>query len=128
MDDFNQQILISMDQQYFWEESRITVNTSHPFWIDGKSSLALRGDFVEECLWVPGLVHASAQHIGVFNPTPTELTGSPKKYSLDKKGNIHVWMRNVEVKIACTLDFGSYPFDKQVYFRLQMYFMLQTLH
>ena len=103
-----------MDQQYFWQESRLTINTSHNFWTNGKSSIALRGDFVSKCLWTPEMILTFAQDIDIYNPTPTDLTGSPKKYSLDKDGNIHAWLRNAEIKVSCTLDFGSYPFDKQV--------------
>ena len=96
------------------------MNTSSPFWETGKSSLALKGDFVEECLWLPELVITNAQDVDVYNPTPTELTGSPIKYSLDKNGNIHAWLRNAEIKISCTLDFDSYPFDKQVSVQCQI--------
>ena len=109
-----QNIVILLDQQYFWEEPRIIVNQSNPFWTESTSSLTLRGDFVKTCLWIPDLVFTNAHSINVFNPSPAELSGPAKKYSIDKDGNIHAWMRNTEVKVSCSLDFGSYPFDKQV--------------
>ena len=68
------------------------------------------------CLWTPDLVFTNTHHIEVFNPSPVELSGSPNKYSLDNNGNVHVWMRNAEVKVSCSLDFEKYPFDKQVFF------------
>ena len=114
MDDFHQRIILTLDHQYFWREPRITVNQSHPFWEASRSSLALNGDFVEKCLWTPDMIFTNTHSIETFNPTPTEHNGPSNKYSLDRNGNVHVWMRDAAIKVSCTLDLKNYPFDKQV--------------
>ena len=92
------------------------MNLTHPFWKDGKSSLKLSGYFIENCLWTPDLTFASVHEIKASNPTPTKVKGSPYHYSLDQNGKVYVWMQNVDVTASCSLDFGKFPFDKQVYF------------
>ena len=103
---------------YTWEDSRISVNVSHPYWrsLQGeiREYIYLDGDFAEKCLWMPKLQLFDARQMKLYDPKPTSLDKSPLQVCLTKDGQISVTSFNLQLTLNCVMNFQQYPFDKQV--------------
>ena len=118
INDMKQQITISITRRYTWEDARILINFSHPYWRGLKGNVReyinLDGEFVEKCLWMPKLQLFDSREMKLYNPTPTNLDKTPLKVSLAKSGHISVTSINFQLTMNCVMNFQLYPFDKQV--------------
>ena len=52
---------MKVEETLFWNEPRITINTSHPYWETKNPMMKLKGKFVEDCLWVPSIYYTNAK-------------------------------------------------------------------
>ena len=100
---------------YYWNDNRININPDHPYWQDEVENLSLDGEFVERCLWTPGLQFKDLNDLDIIRPTATSSNGSPFKVSLTVNGTVTVILRNVHITVSCYMDFNGYPFDQQVH-------------
>ena len=116
MDDKKQAITLSMFHYYHWNDSRIIVNSSHNYWDpdDNGYKLAMSGEFVAKCLWIPKLSFTNIAGLSSWHSTPTESAGPPMDFYLSRKGQMEVVKDRFHVTIACPMDFSKYPFDAQV--------------
>ena len=105
---------MKVEETLFWNEPRITINTSHPYWETKNLMMKLKGKFVEDCLWVPSIYYTGVDETHSFNPTPTKNKGSPFKYYLNNTGELVAWMLVSKLGLSCSMDFTWYPFDIQV--------------
>ena len=105
-----------MFHYYYWRDSRITVNHSHPNWNSQENSykLGLDGSFVEKCLWEPKLTFTNVVGLSSWRPTPSQSEGSPMNVYLSKEKRLDVMVNRFHVTIACPMDFSIFPFDTQV--------------
>ena len=114
VDDIKQEIGIKIEQTRVWDEPRIKVNKTHPFWTSGNTYLKLDGKFSEECLWNPDIYYLNVHNIDLYNPSPTVRIGSPINIFVDEWGNILSWLQTSKLTLSCGMDFSYFPFDKQV--------------
>ena len=105
---------MDIHQVYFWEDSRIHIDDNHTFWNAHVDHLALDGEFVERCLWTPGLQFKDLNELSIVRPTPASSNRPPLKVVLGSTGIIQIILRNVQLTVSCYMDFDSYPFDQQV--------------
>jgi hypothetical protein len=114
VDEENQRISVNIHQLYFWKDHRIIINREHNFWQGEVETLNLDGEFVERCLWTPGLQFKDLNNLDIIRPTPTSSNASPVQVVLKVDGTIQVILRNVHITVSCYMDFNGYPFDQQV--------------
>ena len=115
MDDKEQSITINIYQQYHWEDTRILINQSHPYWRENTSSKTrLNGDFVVECIWTPNLHFFGTSKMSMWKPSPTSLTDGAMEVYLDAKGVLYTYSYNMKLTVNCIMTFDKYPFDTQV--------------
>ena len=114
MNEHKQEIVMKLEQLLMWKEPRIVMNESDPFWAIKKSSMALQGKFVEDCLWTPKLYFTGVDKITSYNPTPTNIAGSPLFYYLYYAGDLVSWLGVSKLTMSCGMEFSWYPFDLQV--------------
>ena len=114
IDEDNQRISVDIHQMYWWKDNRIHIDLEHNFWQDDVKMLKLDGEFVERCLWTPGLLFKDLNDLDIIRPTPTSANGSPVQVVLYVTGAIEVTLRNVHITVSCYMDFNGYPFDQQV--------------
>ena len=122
MDDKKQTITLTLFQMYFWNDSRIIINSAHGNWkeIDGRHQkfIQLNSHFVKECLWVPKLQFLGANKLSTWNTSPTDVTGSEMEIFLRRDSSIMICTFNMKLTLKCNMKFDSFPFDRQVYLRI----------
>ena len=123
MDEKNQRISVSLHQRYKWKDDRIKINNSHTYWSNNVSHLGLNGEFVERCLWTPGMQFKDLIEIETTRTTALSSEGSPVKVRLFRSGEISVFLQNLQITVSCSMDFDGYPFDQQVKTHFYKYFL-----
>ena len=118
VDDTNLQLKITIYQKYQWEDPRIRVNKTHPYW-KGKNnemrhSIRLCGHFVEECLWTPTLQFLGTVEMSSWNPQSTSTSNPRLQSYLNSDSTLVVSSMHMKLTIACNMNFDKYPFDQQV--------------
>ena len=114
VDEINQRISLDVDQIYSWRDDRVHIDQNHTFWENQADALNLHGEFVDRCLWTPGLQFKGLNKVEIVRLTPSSSNGSPVKVLLGVNGSIQVVSTNVHITVSCYMDFDGYPFDQQV--------------
>ena len=114
VNEHKEEIVVKLEQILKWIEPRIAMTGSDPFWAMKTSTMALQGKFVEDCLWTPKLYYSGVDKITSYNPTATQITGTPLFYYLYYTGELISWLGVSKLTMSCGMDFSWYPFDLQV--------------
>ena len=128
-----QEMSVTLTRFIKWQDPRIVVNDTHPFWNTARGNkgikeIRLNEEFVEKCLWIPELhILGNARKMKMYRPLPTTLENSPMKATMNKEGKITLAAFQTQITYDCLLEFHKYPFDEQVK-RIFVYMTRSTIY
>ena len=120
MDDKRQEMSITLTRFITWNDRRIVLNNTHPFWRNTMGQnytkeIRLNEEFVEQCLWIPKLhILGNARKMEMYRALPTNLDNSPMEATMNQYGWITLTAFQVQITYDCIMEFHKYPFDEQV--------------
>jgi hypothetical protein len=133
VDDKRQEMSVTITRFIEWNDPRIVINDTHPFWITaighkGMKKIRLHEEFVEECLWIPKLhILGNARKMEIYRPLPTTLEDSPMEATMNEEGGITLSAFQIQITYDCLMVFHKYPFDEQVKKNLRIYDKMNCL-